>query len=353
MKKLIVIAFVCLIAGQAHATKSRVQSLLGAVHLVDSQTIFVHPEYVSELGQYLTLEMGPSGQNVSSGTTAQAEGGLFRKVDDSVMGLYLGHHDTFQTNVRNLAGAQLQTNPLNFFYGKSNWGATLGISNTDFQTTQSKETTFYGGFGMDMGDLNWSVNAELIANASTTTGGVETKYTGAPELSFDLLKDTGTWVWNGNITYGSTKSETGGTATNRKDMILQAGGIDRSFKNNERDLYWGIFLSYNDRDIEGRHLTVLQLPVVVGLEYALNSWATFRTSILQNFLLGSSKTDAPAPATTSTTDTIANNTTVAAGIGVKHSNLTVDASFAAATAAAAGAINTVNFLTNAGLTYSF
>ncbi|MEQ1875520.1 MAG: hypothetical protein ABL958_02670 [Bdellovibrionia bacterium] len=345
MKKFTAIALVCLFAVNAHATKARVASLLGARHLTDSQTIFTSANHVNDLGQYMTLELGPTADGA---TEPKAEGGLFRKMDDAVMGIYLGHHDAFQAAARSTA-FQLQTNPIHVFYGKSNWGAHVGLSNTDKKTTKVSEQTFYGGFGMDHGDMEWSANLELIGAAKKEVATVETKYTGVPEADFHIQNEMGSNFIYGDIGYGQTKSETGGTSTNTKDTALMVGWLDRSYKTNGRDLYYGIGLAYADRDTEGKHRTTMALPVSLGLEYTVTDWATFRGSIQQNFLLGSTKDEIP-PSTTTDSDSIANNTTVAAGLGLKHKDLSVDGTLAAATS---GDVNGTAFLARAGLIYNF
>lgn len=349
MKKLTAIAFVCLFAVNAHATKARVASLLGAAHLVDSQTIFTKPNHINDLGQYMTLELGPTADGA---TEPKAEGGIFRKGNDSVWGVYLGHHDAYQALGRGTTH-QLQTNPIQAFYGKGNWGATVGLSNTDRKGTTGKpqEQTFFGGFGMDMGDLEWSANLELIGSAkkeSTATPPVETKYTGAPEVALHASNEMGSNFIYGDVYYGMIKEETGTVSTETKDLGIEIGWIDRSLKTAGRDLYWGAAISHGDRDIGGNHRTTSQIPVFVGLEYSLTDWATFRGSVRQNLLLGSTKDDTTTPKTEASS--IANNTTVAAGLGLKHNNLSLDGTLSAATT---GNVNGTAFLARAGVLYNF
>ena len=79
-----------------------------------------------------------------------------------------------------------------------------------------------------------------------------------------------------------------------------------------------------------------------------------RASATQNVLLGSTKTDDGAITSTVTDqdDTVANNTKVAAGFGLKMNKWVVDGSWSAATSAT-GAINAGSLLTNVALTYNF
>lgn len=349
MKKIaVMLCLATLIGSNAHATKARVASLLGAKHLVDSQSIFAFPADINALGEYITLEMGPTG----AGTTEpKAEGGLFRKHDDAMMGFYLGHHDLMQASFRTQLGYANQTNPVQFFYGKGDWAFTAGLSNTDTKSTKTKETTLYAGFGQTLPNVSWGVNAEVLANAEQpNANAVDTdKYTGSPLLGaqFRTLEDR---YWHGSLAWGEVKSKDGATSVESKvkTMGLEVGYIDRTLKTDARDIYYGVSLQYSDDEAGGNHRKVTALPVVLGFEQGLTSWATFRGSLRQNVLLGSVKDEITTPGAEA--DTIPNNTTVSAGLGLKYGTLTLDGVLTAATS---GNINGNQVLAQAGLIYGF
>ncbi|MBX2988607.1 MAG: hypothetical protein KF802_11985 [Bdellovibrionaceae bacterium] len=332
----------------AHATKARRASLLGAAHVVDSQSIFHYPSEVNLLGQYVTIEFGPTADGV---TEPKAEGGLFRKADEATWGLYLGHHDATQTGLRALNTYQNQTNPIQLFYGKGNWGATVGLSNTDKKTTKAKETTVYAGFGQSLDSLTWGANAQVIASAEKLNGTDTDKYTGAPVISAQM-RTHGDVYYHGGINYGDVKHAPGAAGAAEvkvKDMNVELGVVDRTLKTDDRDLYYGVSLVYTDRESGGKHLKTQSLPVSIGFEQTLNSWATARASLQQNFLLGSVKDETKA-APLDEADSIANNTTVSAGLGFKYGALTVDGVLSAATT---GDMNGNAILAKTGLVYSF
>ncbi|MBX3040097.1 MAG: hypothetical protein KF789_05235 [Bdellovibrionaceae bacterium] len=330
----------------AHATKARQQSLQGAAHLVDSQTIFTYTSHVLQLGNQLTLEFGPT----ADGTTEpKAEGGLFRKSADGAMyGFYLGHHDETIAGFRSNAGFGAQSNPVQGFYGKDNWAMTVGLSNSEDKNTEIKETTLSAGFGQTFSDFTWGVNAQLLSKAEQPSGTNTDKFNGAPLLSANILQ-SGQTYWHGGVTYGAMKSEVGGASTDVKPLGISAGYVDRTLGNDQTDLYYGITLNYSDVDFGGKHLKVMSLPVAIGLEHPMNTWSTFRASIQQNVLLGSVK-DGTAAAPNDKEAPIANNTNVAAGLGLKYGGIVLDGVLSAATS---GNINGNAVLARAGMTYSF
>lgn len=347
MNKLVIVALAATLLGaQAHASKARVKSLLGTRHLVDTQTAFDYPQYVNKLGDQVAFEFGPTGQG---STDPKAEGGIYRKYSDATMALYLGHHDESQAFARTLTTYPLQTNPLQFFYGKANWGFTVGLSNTDKKTTKEKETTVFGGFGMDVGDMTLGANLQLIANAEKDVAGATKKYTGAPLAEVSMIKYFGDNYLHAGLSYADMKAE-GATDEKIKNLGAEVGFVDRSLKNATRDLYYGIALAYADLDREGKHLKVMTLPLSIGVEHNLNTWAVARASLTQNFLLGSTKNEIGTTAPADETDSIANNTTVSAGLGFNYSNVTLDGVLSASKT---GDVNGNAVLANAGVTYKF
>lgn len=344
MKKMaLVISLAPLFFGfQAHATKARVQALQGAEHLVDSQSIFTYAADIKALGQYMTLEFGQAGDGTSD---TKAEGGLFRRGEnDSIFGFYLGHHDEIQATFRSELGVPTQDNPIHVFYGRDNWGAYAGLSRSDKKTSDSKETTLSFGYGQTTNDLSWGVSGEVLGTAESGTD----KFTGAPNVGVNV-RQLGRTYWYGGASYGMLKFDDGTTSTNIKPMAVQVGYTDRTLGNDTTDLYYGLNLTYAEIDNGGQKIKNMILPVSLGLEHAMNSWATFRGSIQQNVLLGSTK-DGTETAPADGEDTIENNTTVSAGVGLTYGNLTLDGVLSAAST---GNVNGNQVLANAGLIYRF
>lgn len=328
----------------AHATKARMQSLQGAVHLVDSQSIFTFTADVHQLGSYLTLEFGPT---ADGSTEPKAEGGLFRKADNGAMyGFYLGHHDEALAGYRGLGGGSFsnQSNPLRAFYGRDNWALTVGLSNSEDKVADTKETTMSAGFGQTLDNLSWGVNAHIVSEAKAAGD----KFTGAPLLTANV-RQLGRTYWHGAFSYGTLKSEVGATTSDIKPMGVQVGWVDRTLGNDTTDLYYGLTFNYADIDIEGKSIKTMNLPVSVGLEHPLNTWAIARASITQNVFLGSTK-DGTAAAPGDKEISTPNNTTVAAGLGLKYGGITLDGTLAAATT---GNINGNAVLARAGMIYNF
>ncbi len=98
---------------------------------------------------------------------------------------------------------------------------------------------------------------------------------------------------------------------------------------------------------DGKKITSTELPLFLGLEHNVTSWAVFRASVRQNFIFGSTKDET---ATNTDAESVGSNTTVAAGLGLKYGQLVLDGSLAAATN---GNVNGNAFLTQAGVTYNF
>jgi hypothetical protein len=93
-----------------------------------------------------------------------------------------------------------------------------------------------------------------------------------------------------------------------------------------------------------------QLPFIIGVEAEATSWLTLRASAKQNVLLGSSKVN------TADATTVANNTTVAVGAGMKFNKFNLDSTLLAGSipgTAGNGVINANNLMANASLTYLF
>ena len=339
MKKFVLVSALSLVAATpAMASKARVQALQKAEFLKDSQTVFENPAHVNSLGKYLTLELGGSANT----SAPKAEGGLFTDEFGANMGVYVGHLSPIQQSLR--AGATAsegQNNPVEVFYAKDGWGASVALSNSEDKTTDTKEQYLALRYGIDRDGMEFSGTVEAIA--VTETGSDKT--VGAPYITLNFEQEMGTNYFFSKLNWGTGKYEATAGDTDVKDIGAEVGILSRKIKN----VYYGASLSYAKREI-GKDITAMNLPIFAGVEAELNSWAVVRASVSQSFLLSSvqDKNQTPAPADEAITNK--NDTTVAAGIGLKYNNFALDGVVAGSTT---GQINGNDVLTQASITYNF
>lgn len=332
MKKL-VIASIVLAAGFVHATKARLISLQGADHLVDTQTVLVNPAHIDLLNQYITFEMGTPGSN--------AEGGFSKKLSNgNRIGVYLGHDNS--NELRTGAPFIKQRNPVEVIYGMGNMAFSGSVSTTDDKKNDAKETTLVGKFGMVQNNWELYTHLTLLANAEKPTAG--NKLNSAPQIKAGGAVNVDDNRYFGGLTFGQYKQDPGGTTI--KDMGAILGWLNRSLKSNETDIYFGARIEYNQKDYSGPKITKTGLPLFIGVETPVTTWAIFRASAAQNFIFGETKDEvAGTPA-----EAVASNSTVSAGLGLKWGQLSLDG---ALTAATSGNINGNSFISNAGVSYWF
>lgn len=345
MKKGILVALL-LASSSAFASKARVGALLGADHLVDTQTVFTYPSHVSLLSPYLTFEMGAQGTS--------AEGGLMRTLSNgNKLLVYLGHQNTTamlsagQADQRSALGYISQQNPVEVIYAYGNAGFGVSLSNFQDKKAGTKETTMVLKYSQSNGATAWYAHLTPLASAEKNTNTAADKLEVGPRLTVGAGMDDTHYRYFGNLTYGQGKNALAAGSSTIKDTMLQIGVEDRSLKTEASDIYYGIRLGYAVRDIEGKKISAYGLPAFVGIEHTMTSWAVFRASLEQNILLGEAKDET---ATNTDAEGIPSNTRVAAGLGLKYGGLTLDGLLAAASS---GQVNGTNFLTQASVTYSF
>lgn len=336
----LIFALVLTGAVQAHASKARLSALQRAEFLVDSQTIFENPAHVNALGRYLTFEFG----GAANSSTPKAEGGIFAQEMGGNMGLYLGHVSPNQRSLRAVSGYENQNNPIEFFYGKNNWGMSLSLSNYDNRNTGVKEQSAGVRFGMENDGTEFYASVEAFSTAEV---GGSAKYTGAPYVNLGMEKAVDTAYYVAKAKWGMTNQDlTASPYTNRKvdDMGVEIGALSRRYKN----IYYGAYLSYDERKIESNKTTVWSIPLVAGVEADLNSWSVVRASVTQGLLLGTTKDEVATPGAKEIID--ANDTRVAAGMGFKYNGFTLDG---VVSGSANGNLNGNDVLSQASVTYNF
>lgn len=368
MKKLLVLAALTVAAAPAMASKARLTSLGNAVHLIDTQTIFTNTADVHYLGDFATIEFGGN-VNASAATAGstvpRAEGGFVRSSSMGKWGAYLGRQSAtvneFVTNANAaIAASPLaitdallpEQNTLDLFYGTElagqKWGFGVHYSAAKFESTSQEVNTL----GLSAGVRNdvWDAYLRLglggeSKNTSVAGTDIALKQKGLYDLGFGMWFDT---VY-ASVKYLSTKGTltTGATDTDAEKTQYSLNVID-NVKVDGGNFFYGISYASNELKNGNTKNTTTGLPVIVGMEMDAASWLVLRGSLSQNVFLGEVKAD---NGTTTTTDKMANGTTVAAGAGVKFNKFLLDATVAGSDNT--GEINANKFFTNASLTYMF
>lgn len=355
MKKMLLIATMTLAATSAFASKARLSSLNSATHLSDTRDVLTNPALSTAHGDWVTFEMGATATTVSTTTTPKAEGGFSRSMGESRYGFYLGNEPAWVTQFRETTATMTGSeNPIDLFYaskaGDLAWGAGLYYSNSDKKATSKKQTAT----GINIGAAQGAWDARLtlgltntFKNTATAGSEVDFKGSSAMELSGNYNMDGMTY--SASYATNGAKKTTGSTDNFDKKSTTYSLGAEYSNKKDGADFFYGVKYNSIERkdSVADTKYTETSLPVYAGIEAEATSWMVMRASVTQNVLLGSTK---EATATGGEADTIANNTAVAAGVGMKWGKLTMDASLAGATS---GDVNGSTLLSNAALTYMF
>ncbi len=394
MKKLLMIAALASLSSPAFASKARVNALGNADHLVDAQTAFDNPSYLTLLPDYVTMEAGQTNNTATPANWADvatnaaaptAEGGFTQSSGDAKWGFYMGRKSPFTQSVRKNFGFLGQENPIELQYamkGPMAWGVAFNYSSADKKSTSQKQSAM----GLRLGATTDMWEAYAVVGLGSTADGIgaagtalladnngdgafsagETqayvvdtaaKYKGTTGFKvggaykMDSLRVYAKYYMDGaKIDTPATAALNGSEFTASQ---LDVGVLDIT-KLDAGNWFYGVgyqmFESKNKLTAGETKITNSYLPFIAGLEYDAASWMTLRGSVSQNVLLGSTKTDDGAGAAVDQANTVANNTKVAAGIGLKFNKWAIDGSWAAATS---GTVNTTALMTNLGLTYSF
>ena len=350
--KLIILVSALLMSSNVWASKARVNSLMGANHIVDTQTVFTSPSHILMLDPHLTFEMGASG--------AGAEGGLLRELSSgNKLFLYLGHQNSTASDAGNDIRADLghlsQNNPVEIIYGMGDMAFGGSFSMVDNDLANTKETTLIGKWGMNYDDKGWSYAHLSLIQSSEETGTVNANGTDSAKV-MPYLTVGGSYVINdgqrvyGELDYGSAENDIdSGTKVEVDEMNIHVGFENMFHKSGDAEVYYGLELRMDERKASQGAVNAdaksMMLPAYLGVEYKAKDWLTVRASVMQNIIVGSTEA-----ANATKANGIGNNTTVAGGLGLKYNNIVLDGSLAAATT---GAVNGTAFLTQASLTYNF
>jgi hypothetical protein len=356
MKTMTIIVAVALAATSAYASKARLKALHGANHLSDTRDVFVKPDQALAHGEFVSLETSANAAGAND-TAPNAEGGFTRKMSDTMaMGAWLGN----KSSLSSVALDPKLNNPLNLYFaskaGDMTWGLGLNYSNFENKAVNSKSSSM-GLNASVTSTAGWDAQLGLGLTGEATTGtaaAAVTKY----EQKSPMLISGGYWM---DTMYlygkyamggGKVKDIASGTTTTDKDASAIQVGVVNSHKKDGADFFYGVsYLMTTDKVKDGTKTESTSLPVIVGIEADATSWMVLRGSIEQNVLLGSTKTTPNAG--TASEVTMQDNTTVAAGLGLKLGKFMVDGSLAATNSASGKVGSDANFLSEVALTYAF
>jgi hypothetical protein len=360
---LVMAAALALVATPAMASKSRLSALKNSAHLADVQDIHVNASKITQHGEWLTFEMGKSNVNTTATVTdPKAEGGFSRKMGDANYGFYMGSVPSWVTSVRQ--GTYLvNENPINLFYGSKAgdlaWGAGLMYSNSDRKTVKAKQSAMGLSAGVTASNWDAALTLGLMNTYKNETAAAEVDFKGKSAINLNATynMDTMTFSFAADMNGGKEETGTAGNVAHDYDNSTYAIGVVNSHKADGADFFYGAKLTMqSDKDkatgIDSKTDTTA-LPVTVGIEADATSWMVLRASVSQNFILGSTKTSGTAVTSPADeTNTIAHNTSVAAGAGLKFGKLMIDGTLEAANSNTA-ALNGNAFLANGAVTYMF
>ncbi len=373
MKKLLVIA-VALASVNAFATRARVNALGNSPHLIDTTTVYSNPADMFFVGgDYVTAEAGV-GNNGSSGDltntrTGQnnAEGMVVRSWGDAKAGLSIGHLSPLSTQMRGVAvqssllpGATnyLQQNPVGLAYGMKAgdlaWGAMFNYSNYASKVVPNeKETSMSVTGGFRMGAMDGRIGLGL----GNTYQNDNAKFTGTMGITgaFGMWLDT-TYLAANIVSAGFKVENAAGTETGKYAQTSYGISATNSVKKEGSEFFYGIGLQNKEEKstnipTAGPESTSTQLsvPVSLGLEVDALTWLVLRGSVTQSIpIVGSSKTSSSA-ATTVDSGPGSNNTSFAAGAGLKFNRISIDGTMLSGTQT----YGTNNLLGQVGMTYMF
>jgi hypothetical protein len=366
-KNVLVIAGLAVLSTSAFASKARMEALgqntaRGSEYISDSRDVFRNAAYLNDTKNYLVTEWGTAAHAADASTAPRAEGGFFREMGSFAYGLYLGNNEAHDyTNRTNAAGKFLtQDNALDLFLAGDmgvKWGARVHYAHSTDEATDTwtkKNTAFGLGLGVEAGDLEAHVNADL---SDKSEGGAAAGDVWKLKPSFNAgvgYKWSGVTFFADYDTYKYEMSGTTASTTKGHTISVGAGRIHEI--NPTARLFTDARLVLDQVETTGKTKTNT-LPVTLGFEADATSWLTLRGNVHQNVILGETK-DANGKKQSK-----ANSTTVDAGATLNFGKLKVDgvvgttgadrAGGAATVGQKSGVLSTDNLMTRVGVSYWF
>jgi hypothetical protein len=309
-----------------------------------------------------------TGDSTATGQNLNPEGMVVRSMGDTKWGLSLGHHDedasTWGLRANGTGFTNInQQNPIGLTYGAKagdmGWAATLVYSNyndkvqgTGLATDITKESSLGVKLGARAGNWDAALDLGLTSTAEQFDGA---KYTGnaAIMLKGGYMMDQ--WYLFGDISSAGYKIEnTAGAEVSKFTLMAVDLGVTTEVKKDGSGMFYGAKLHSQStkNDTTDVKTTDLTLPLWIGLEVDAASWLTLRGSVQQTLqLLNNTKVEASGE-TSDEKSPAGNDTTVAAGAGLKFNKITVDGTLqAASNGTTSQQLNGNSLLTMLGLTY--
>ncbi len=348
----------------AQASKARVQSLANSFHLLDAQSVYRRPIDLIYLDNFVVLE---SGVTAATSINDNAEAMLsYTYNNNRHIALSFGHQDRAVVDSRNfinlLSGSAfvLAQNPLYVFYAvdDSITSYAVGISysaKNEKKLTNLKESSVGISLGVEMG--KFQVNSVFVPiNSTSASAGKQFEGGGYSQVTGSYLSDQTLFEFTYAVSKSRLATEAGAVIEDHIKDEFTLGLVD-SNSQHANNFFWGaqiistrinckINLSATCNKTFSRSI----LPVWFGIEAQANDWLSLRGAVKQSFL--ASLTDAvgyPAGAVADIT-AAANDTVVSMGLGFNFKSMAVDGTLSTASTQV---LNTANFLSQVGLTYSF
>lgn len=344
-KKVLVAAAIALTSATSFATTARLTALGNAVQFIDIQNVFERPTDMHLLGDAMVFEFGAASTVASS-----AQGGFVKTIGEGKLGFFLGYGDATRVagGTETFLGSE---NPFTVSYGMKTadmpWAVSVTNSSSDVKTDEQKQSKMALSGAVVIGDTTVNATLGLGDTATGTLDGAakdtDAKYTGT-NMKVGAWHAMGDWNFYGQFASTGTKIEN--TAAHNSEIAntdMKVGFVNSMKKEGTEFFYGAAYQALNENNKTTSTKTdTTQMPVIIGLESDAASWLTLRGSITQNVLLGGTKT--------TQTNTIAHDTTVAAGAGVKFNKASIDMTLSAATS---GNVGTNNIGGKAALNYMF
>jgi hypothetical protein len=359
MKKLMLLLAV-LTTVSAHATKARLVALSqdsnGSYYIMDTRNIFLNPAQLSIMKDHLNFEWGKQDRPGVATEVPENEGGFVMSLGAGKIAAQLGRVTDFDRLVREInsglpdTAAALTTggtvaegqNALDLMYSGGNslhWGAGVAIERSKNSVGSPDKQASVQGYELRGGvhtDVWEAFGGLIVASESktdvgTTNGKIKEPVGVRLGGGFQYMPNMRGYASLGYDKYSATV-DNGSVDYDGKRLNIGVGNVYvRNLEENAR-LFAAVELNYLDhKDSNNKsgqpdeQLTVLQLPVTLGIEADANSWARIRASVRQNVLLGTMHTTVNNPPNDSQKwENAPNSTSVAAGVGASANRFNFD-----------------------------
>ena len=332
MKKQIVLGLgLAVMATPALASKARLLALgedaNGSFYINDNRNIFLNASEVNNHKDLVTFEWGAAVPNASATGDADkpnAEGGLFRSMNNMVYGVQFGRSVALNDGIDDFTtapSAPKADNAIDVFVGGDagiKWGVqgTYASSKDETGANDDKVSVIDLAGGVTAGDVAGYVKYGIKNKSESAADEVEGK---------NNLEVGGSYKLNAYTIfgqYGMSKYELDAAIDDEvKSNYFQIGAGRANKLNDKATLFTKVAYVNEKEEADAANTEDKQwnLPATIGLEYDAASWLVLRASISQSLLSKIDKESATAQ-----DGTLSETTTVAAGATLKFGELSVD-----------------------------